>query len=178
MEIKCQLATLKCFSCQGEYLLKTESVWKGVESGRIVSAGVKETSADSNQRRWEWAALKESGYLAGWWWVGGEMLKAVPKEEISVVSLFLPLLLFQSDGSTFCRTGSVCLTTAGSAAQGRTSTVWLNPCTFHFEETSKTRCVLVSPVLKVIVVSSVLSTLSWYKDLKAKKDLTVIIMPE
>lgn len=51
MEIKCQLATLKCFSCQREYLLKTEkeSAWKGVESGQIVSAGVKETSADSSR---------------------------------------------------------------------------------------------------------------------------------
>lgn len=35
----------------------------------------------------------------------------------------LPLLLFQSGGRTFCRTGSVCLTTAGSGAQGRISTV-------------------------------------------------------
>lgn len=51
MEIKCQLATLKCFSCQGAYLLKTEkeSVWKGVKSGGIVGAGVTETSADSTR---------------------------------------------------------------------------------------------------------------------------------
>lgn len=51
MEIKCQLAMLKCFSCQGEYLLKTEkeSAWKGVKSGGIVGAGVKEISADSTR---------------------------------------------------------------------------------------------------------------------------------
>lgn len=37
-------------SCQGEYLLtrkKTQSVWKGVESGGTVGAGVRRASAGS-----------------------------------------------------------------------------------------------------------------------------------
>lgn len=51
MEIKCQLATLKCFSCHREYLLKTEkeTVWKRVRSGGLVGAGVKETRLDSTK---------------------------------------------------------------------------------------------------------------------------------
>lgn len=71
MEIKCQLATLKCFFCLGEYLLKTEEegVWKEVKSGAIVGAGVKETSADST--RADGMSSCERKWLSSWVVVGG-----------------------------------------------------------------------------------------------------------
>lgn len=70
MEIKCQLAILKCFSCQGEYLLKTEkeTVRKGVRSGGLVGAGVKETSLASTKADGNEQLRKKVAILLG----GGE----------------------------------------------------------------------------------------------------------
>lgn len=56
------------------------------------------------------------------------------------------------------------LTTALSAAKGRASTVWLDPCVLRFEETSTTGYALVSIMLNNAVESSVLSNLLWYRE--------------
>ena len=111
MEIKCQLTgSFKVFgSCQGDYLLKrkNESVWNGVESGGIVGAGVRRTSAGSSRadgREWRWKEV--AIWLGGGEWEEECWWKAALEEGFGVVSLLLLPLLFQNGCSDSCRTGS------------------------------------------------------------------------